>query len=137
MKPIEEENSPNRLLKKCNAILEPLTKAVPGLIQGIYYLAKVKYILGDTDAAKINLSKILDKDSSNYDAQTLMTQVREKEALILIPVSFKHIKNISFVKSISLDQSENKRLQRCKSITRQVKRIKITFLTYLAITYHL
>jgi hypothetical protein len=120
LKPIEDENSPNRILKKCNAILEPLTKAVPGLIQGIYYLAKVKYILGDTDGAKINLSKILDKDSSNQDAQTLMTQVREKEALIFISVNFRHKKSISFVKSISLDQSGNKRFQRCKSITRHV-----------------
>ena len=60
MKPIEDENSPNPILKKCYAILEPLTKAVPGLTQGIYYMAKVKYILGDPDAAKIILSKILE-----------------------------------------------------------------------------
>ena len=45
-KPIEDGHSPNPILKKCGAILEPLTKAVPGLIQGIFYLAKVKYISG-------------------------------------------------------------------------------------------
>ena len=55
--------------------MEPLTKAVPGLIQGIYYLAKVKYISGETDSAKINLSRILEKDPSYSDAHILMAQV--------------------------------------------------------------
>jgi len=55
--------------------LEPLTKAVPGLIQGIFYLAKVKYISGETDPAKINLQRILEKDPSYSDAHILMAQV--------------------------------------------------------------
>lgn len=73
---MEEGNAtPNPILKKCNTILEPLTKAVPGLIEGIYYLAKVKYISGETDSAKINLQRILDKDASYSDAHILMAQV--------------------------------------------------------------
>ena len=64
--------SPSPILKKCGAILEPLTEAVPGLIQGIYYLAKVKYISGETDAAKIALQRILDKDPSHSDAHILL-----------------------------------------------------------------
>lgn len=95
IKPIEEGHAPNPILKKCSTILEPLTKAVPGLIQGIYYLAKVKYIsgnifcedwavesimiegffLGETDSAKINLQRILDKDPAYSDAHILMAQV--------------------------------------------------------------
>jgi tetratricopeptide repeat protein 21B len=63
------------ILKKCGSILEPLTKAVPGLIQGIFYLAKVKYISGETDAAKVALQRILDKDPSYSDAHILMAQV--------------------------------------------------------------
>ncbi len=48
---------------------------MPGLIQGIYYLAKVKYISGESDASKLNLQKILDKDPSYSDAHILMAQV--------------------------------------------------------------
>ena len=55
--------------------MEPLTKAVPGLIQGIFYLAKVKYISGEIDAAKVALQRILDKDPSYSDAHILMAQV--------------------------------------------------------------
>ncbi len=73
--PIEDGHSPSPILKKCGAILEPLTKAVPGLIQGIYYLAKVKYISSETDAAKLNLQRILDKDPSYSDAHILMAQI--------------------------------------------------------------
>ncbi len=63
------------ILKKCGDILELLTKAVPGLIQGIYYLAKVKYNSGETDAAKIALQRILGKDPSHSDAHILMAQI--------------------------------------------------------------
>lgn len=73
--PIEDGHTPSPILKKCGAILEPLTKAVPGLIQGIFYLAKVKYISGETDAAKINLQRILDKDPAYSDAHILMAQI--------------------------------------------------------------
>ena len=67
--------TPNSILKKCGAILEPLTKAVPGLIQGIFNLAKVKYISGETDTAKLTLQRILDKDPSYADAHILMAHV--------------------------------------------------------------
>ena len=75
--PIEVGHAPSPILKKCGAILELLTKhsAVPGLIKGIYYLAKVKYISGETDAAKIALQRILGKDPSHSDAHILMTQI--------------------------------------------------------------
>lgn len=73
--PIEVGHAPSPILKKCGAILEPLTKAVPGLIQGIDYLAKVKYISGEQDAAKAALQRILDKDPSYSDAHILMAQI--------------------------------------------------------------
>ena len=78
IQPIEEGHTPSPILKKCGAILEPLTKAVPGLIQGIFYLAKVKYISGETDSAKISLSRILEKDPSYSDVHILMAQVNIK-----------------------------------------------------------
>jgi tetratricopeptide repeat protein 21B len=63
------------ILKKCNAILEPLTKATPGLVQGLYYLAKVKFVCGKTEQAKICLDKVLEKDPSHFEANLLMPQV--------------------------------------------------------------
>jgi tetratricopeptide repeat protein 21B len=44
-------------------------------VTGIYYLAKVKYISGETDAAKVALQRILDKDPSYSDAHILMAQI--------------------------------------------------------------
>ncbi|CAF0765805.1 unnamed protein product [Brachionus calyciflorus] len=73
--PLEDGQPINSILKKCGAILEPLTKAVPGLIQGIFYLAKVKYISGEVDSAKVNLQRILDKDPSYSEAHILMAQI--------------------------------------------------------------
>jgi len=37
---------PPPLLKRCAAVLDPLTKSVPGLLEGLYLMAKVKYLSG-------------------------------------------------------------------------------------------
>ena len=34
------------VLSKCLTILDPVKKTVPGLLQGHYYMAKVKFIMG-------------------------------------------------------------------------------------------
>lgn len=34
------------MLKRCAAVLDPLTKAAPGLLQGLYLMAKVRYLSG-------------------------------------------------------------------------------------------
>lgn len=34
------------LLKRCAAVLDPLSKTVPGLLNAQYLLAKVKYLAG-------------------------------------------------------------------------------------------
>jgi Tfp pilus assembly protein PilF len=41
----------------------------------------VKYISGESDASKLNLQKILDKDPSYSDAHILMAQVKLKQKL--------------------------------------------------------
>lgn len=37
---------PPPLLKRCAAVLDPLTKSVTGLLEGLYLMAKVKYLSG-------------------------------------------------------------------------------------------
>ena len=73
--PIQERHLLNPVLKKCTAILEPLTKATPGLIQGLFYLAKVKFISGKNDQAQDCLEKVLKKSPSHFEANLIMPQV--------------------------------------------------------------
>jgi hypothetical protein len=48
-KPVEVGLTPDPIFKKCSQILEALTKAVPGLIPGLFYLGKIKYLCGERD----------------------------------------------------------------------------------------
>lgn len=43
---------PPPLLKRCAAVLDPLTKSVPGLLEGLYLMAKVKYLSGNKVLAR-------------------------------------------------------------------------------------
>jgi tetratricopeptide repeat protein 21B len=52
-----------------------LTKATPGLVQGLYYLAKVKFVCGKTEQAKMCLDKVLEKEPSHFEANLLMPQI--------------------------------------------------------------
>ena len=36
----------NPTLKRCNQVLDPLTRAVPGLLEALYLMGKVKYLAG-------------------------------------------------------------------------------------------
>ena len=36
----------NPILKRCNQVLDPLTRAVPGLLEALYLMGKVKYLAG-------------------------------------------------------------------------------------------
>ena len=36
----------NPVLKRCNQVLDPLTRAVPGLLEALYLLGKVKFLAG-------------------------------------------------------------------------------------------
>lgn len=44
---------PPPLLKRSAAVLDPLTKSVPGLLEGLYLMAKVKYLSGIYDTVYI------------------------------------------------------------------------------------
>lgn len=49
---------PPPLLKRCAAVLDPLTKSVPGLLEGLYLMAKVKYLSGTKMIEKSAFSSI-------------------------------------------------------------------------------
>ena len=42
------------MLKRCAAVLDPLTKASPGLLQGLYLMARVRYLSGIQNIVEIN-----------------------------------------------------------------------------------
>jgi len=67
--------SASPVLNRTLTILDPIVKTVPGLLQGHYYMAKVKYAMGDVDGAKISLNICLDSDPTFSEAHLLMAQI--------------------------------------------------------------
>lgn len=63
------------VLRQCSMVLEPLCRAVPGLMEAMYLTAKVKYLMGDMDGAQATLQCCLDGDSTFSDAHILMAQI--------------------------------------------------------------
>ncbi|XP_036277766.1 tetratricopeptide repeat protein 21B isoform X3 [Pipistrellus kuhlii] len=63
------------LLRRCTSVLEAIVRAVPGLLQAVFLVAKVKYLSGDIEAAYSNLQHCLEHNSSYADAYLLMAQV--------------------------------------------------------------
>lgn len=63
------------VLKRCAQLLEPLTRAVPGLLEALYLMGKVKFLSGDVDAAQGTLQHCLAVDSAYSDAHILMAQI--------------------------------------------------------------
>ena len=68
-------------------MLEPITKAVPGLLEGLYLLAKVKFLSGQAEPAQSILQRCLDQNPQFADAHLLMAQVC---ILILGDILFVH-----------------------------------------------
>ncbi|CAF0759693.1 unnamed protein product [Adineta ricciae] len=81
-KPVEPGQALDSSLRKTSAILEQLTKAVPGLLEGLFLLAKVKYLCGDTAEAKNVLRRIIDQEATYSDAYILLAQVYTREGNI-------------------------------------------------------
>ncbi|CAD5116982.1 DgyrCDS5817 [Dimorphilus gyrociliatus] len=63
------------VLKKCSFILDPLTKNIPGSMEALFLMAKVKYLTGNIDIAQGTLKKCLDIDSTFSDGHVLMAQI--------------------------------------------------------------
>lgn len=73
--PVQSGQQVSPILKRCYQVLDPLTIAVPGLMEGLYLIAKVKYLSGDVDSAQNTLQLCLDHDSTFSDAHILMAQI--------------------------------------------------------------
>ncbi|XP_072174244.1 tetratricopeptide repeat protein 21B-like [Diadema setosum] len=62
-------------LARCNAVLDPVCKAVPGLLEGYYLQARVKFLLGQVEQAQASLQHCLDRNPEYSDAHLLMAQI--------------------------------------------------------------
>ena len=64
-------------LKKTLLILEPVTKACPGLRDALFLLAKARYLAGDIKAAVGTLQHVVDNlDPTLAEAHLLMAQIQ-------------------------------------------------------------
>ncbi|XP_051938739.1 tetratricopeptide repeat protein 21B isoform X1 [Hippocampus zosterae] len=74
-KPPAQGQSPASQLKHCAALLDTVVKIVPGLLQGLFLQAKVRYQSGDVDAAQSSLQHCLEQCPSHTDSHLLMAQI--------------------------------------------------------------
>ncbi|XP_041662255.1 tetratricopeptide repeat protein 21B [Cheilinus undulatus] len=75
VKPPAQGLPPAPQLQHCATLLDTVVKIVPGLPQGVFLLAKVRYQSGDIDAAQSSLQHCLDQCPSHADAHLLMAQI--------------------------------------------------------------
>ncbi|XP_049583785.1 tetratricopeptide repeat protein 21B-like isoform X2 [Syngnathus scovelli] len=74
-KPPGQGQSPPPQLRHCAALLGKVVKIVPGLLQGLFLQAKVRYQTGDVDGAQSSLQHCLEQCPSHTDAHLLMAQI--------------------------------------------------------------
>nr|XP_057937823.1 tetratricopeptide repeat protein 21B-like isoform X2 [Doryrhamphus excisus] len=74
-KPSAQGQSPAPQLRRCAALLDTVVKIVPGLLQGLFLQAKVRYQSGDLDAAQNSLHHCLEQCPSHIDTHLLMAQI--------------------------------------------------------------
>lgn len=74
-KPQAQGQPPPPPLQHCASVLDTVVKTVPGLLQAVYLMAKVKFLCGDIDAAQSSLQHCLDQNPSFADALLLMAQI--------------------------------------------------------------
>ncbi|XP_045724655.1 tetratricopeptide repeat protein 21B isoform X2 [Mirounga angustirostris] len=75
MQPASPGQPLSPLLRRCTSILETIVRTVPGLLQAVFLIAKVKYLSGDIEAAYNNLQHCLEHNPSYADAHLLIAQV--------------------------------------------------------------
>nr|XP_034328663.1 tetratricopeptide repeat protein 21B isoform X7 [Crassostrea gigas] len=73
--PIKQGQPPDPLLKRCCQVLEALTRTVPGLLEALYLMAKVRFLQGDIDSAQGTLNHCLEMENTYSDAHILMAQI--------------------------------------------------------------
>uniref|UniRef100_A0A672KY32 Tetratricopeptide repeat protein 21B-like n=1 Tax=Sinocyclocheilus grahami TaxID=75366 RepID=A0A672KY32_SINGR len=62
-------------LQHCASVLDTVVKVVPGLLQAVFLMAKVRFQSGDIEAAQSSLQHCLDQNPAHADAHLLMAQI--------------------------------------------------------------
>ena len=73
------------ILSRCASILEPITKAMPGLLEALHLLSQVRFLSGQIDMAQSSLQHCLDRNPQFADAHLLMAQVTGRLEVLLVP----------------------------------------------------
>uniref|UniRef100_A0A8D0L119 Tetratricopeptide repeat domain 21B n=1 Tax=Sphenodon punctatus TaxID=8508 RepID=A0A8D0L119_SPHPU len=73
--PASPGQPPSPLLKHSASVLETVVKTVPGFLEAVFLLAKVKYLSGNIEASYSSLQHCLEQNPSYADAHLLMAQV--------------------------------------------------------------
>uniref|UniRef100_A0A673CVP2 Tetratricopeptide repeat domain 21B n=1 Tax=Sphaeramia orbicularis TaxID=375764 RepID=A0A673CVP2_9TELE len=73
--PPAQGQPPAPQLQHCATLLDTVVKIVPGLLQGVFLLAKVRYQSGDIEAGQSSLHHCLEQCPSHADAHLLMAQI--------------------------------------------------------------
>jgi len=73
--PMPKTQPPSPVLQRCLLVLEPLCKAMPGLLEGLYMMSRAKFLSGDIDGASGLLQHCLEQDRTSSDCHILMAQI--------------------------------------------------------------
>lgn len=63
------------ILLKAAAILDPLTKSVPGMMEALYLMSRVKFLSGQTETAHQLLQRCLDRAPNSTPSLLMMAQI--------------------------------------------------------------
>ncbi|KAK3569226.1 hypothetical protein QTP86_026513 [Hemibagrus guttatus] len=74
-KPPAQGQAPAPQLQHCASVLDTVVKIVPGLLQAVFLMAKVRFLSGNIEAAQSSLQHCLEQKPSFADAHLLMAQI--------------------------------------------------------------
>jgi len=63
------------VLRKAAAVLDPLTKCAPGMVQTLHLLARIKFLSGEVESAQTLLQRCIDHDTNSLEAHLLMARL--------------------------------------------------------------
>eukprot|EP00731_Ephydatia_muelleri_P012930 Em0007g240a len=63
------------ILLKAAAILDPLTKSVPGMMEALYLMSRVKFLSGQAETAHQLLQRCLDRSPNSIPSLLMMAQI--------------------------------------------------------------
>ncbi|XP_056435886.1 tetratricopeptide repeat protein 21B isoform X2 [Gadus chalcogrammus] len=73
--PPVQGQAPSARLLHCSSVLDTVVQIVPGLLQGLFLLARVRFLSGDMELAQRSLQRCLEQQPSHADAHLLMAQI--------------------------------------------------------------